>query len=92
MEKPAGKIILPKEVELLMENNNFQVRMVEKPLKINAVIFDYRLTGFSLYLSRSVAKTPMIWTNHPSILTSFQEHFDHIWVENGTTIASVLNR
>lgn len=90
VEKPAGKINLPKEVELLIENNDFQVRMTEKKLKVNAVIFDSNLTGFSLYLSRPVAETPMIWTNHPSILASFKEHFDRIWVENATSIERLL--
>jgi sugar-specific transcriptional regulator TrmB len=86
IERPAGEINIPKEVLHLMEKDNFQVKIVSKQLKINAVIFDDKLTGFSLYPSKAVAETPMIWTNHPSILASFQEHFDRIWVENGTAI------
>jgi len=90
IERPDGEINIPPEVLRLMEKDNFQVKIVSKQLKINAVIFDENLTGFSLYPSKALAETPMIWTNHPSIITSFQEHFDRIWIENGTTIQSVL--
>lgn len=90
VERPDGEINIPPEVLRLMEKDNFQVKIVSNQLKINAVIFDENLTGFSLYPSKSVAETPMIWTNHPSIIAGFQEHFDRIWVENGTTIQSML--
>ena len=44
-------------------------------MEVNAVIFDGALTGFSLYTSKSIGETPMIWTNQPSIIAGFQEYF-----------------
>jgi sugar-specific transcriptional regulator TrmB len=81
IERPFGEINIPKEVLLLMEKNNFQVKMIEKKLKINMVIFDDSLAGFSLYPSKSVNETPMVWTNQPSIIETFREYFDNRWAE-----------
>jgi sugar-specific transcriptional regulator TrmB len=81
LESPTNEIKIPKNVLSLMEKDNFQVRITNKQLKINTVIFDDTLAGFSLYPSKSVVETPMIWTNHPSIIESFRGYFDSLWSE-----------
>jgi hypothetical protein len=86
IERPFGEMNIPKEVLSLMEKNNFQVKITDKKLKINMVIFDDSLAGFSLYPSKPVNETPMVWTNQPSIIDSFKEYFDNRWSEKDITI------
>jgi hypothetical protein len=69
-----------------MEKDNFQVKIVNKRLKINTVIFDDKLSGFSLYPSKALAETPMIWTNHLSIIECFRRYFDTLWDEQQNNI------
>jgi len=84
IERPLGEINLTKELKSLMENDNFKVKIIDKSLKANAVIFDESLSSFNFYPSKAIGESPMIWTNHPSILSSFQETFNNLWNEANT--------
>lgn len=79
VEKPEGEFSLPQEVKILTENKNFQLKICDEKLRVNAVIFDDKICSFSLYPSKSVAESPMIWTNHTSIIAGFQEYFKKMW-------------
>ena len=81
IERPLGEINLTKEAKSLMENDNFKVKIIDRPLKANTVIFDESLSSFNFYPSKAIGESPMIWTNHPSILSSFQETFNNLWNE-----------
>lgn len=79
VEIPNGEILIPEEVKSLLKHRNYVVKIHNNPMEVNAVIFDGALTGFSLYTSKSIGETPMIWTNQPSIIAGFQEYFKKIW-------------
>lgn len=79
VEKPATDIVFPKEFKKILLNPQYQMRMVSDRLKMNACLFDEKMASFSLYPSRTLTETPMIWTNHPSLLVGFRDHFENLW-------------
>jgi sugar-specific transcriptional regulator TrmB len=79
IERPYGEICLPKGVKSLLAKPNYEVRLTHSHLKANVAIFDNKEASFSFYPSKALAESPMIWTNHPSILTAFQSYFENTW-------------
>jgi HTH-type transcriptional regulator, sugar sensing transcriptional regulator len=79
LENSNGEMYFPKEFKPMLSHPNYEVRMVRNKLKLNAAIFDDKEASFSFYPSRSLSESPMIWTNHPSLLVGFQDHFKNVW-------------
>lgn len=80
LEKPKGKINLSKEVKSILEHPNLQLKWTANQLKLNAAIFDRKEAFFCFYPSKSFSESPMmVWTNHPSLLISFLDHFENVW-------------
>ncbi len=79
VERPDGDFSLPEYAKTLIVNRNFQVKVSDEKLRVNAAIFDNTYCCFSLYPSKAIAETPIIWTNQPSIIAGFQEYFKKIW-------------
>lgn len=79
VEKPNGDFCLPQEFSGLKLNENFQIKFYKGILEINAAIFDDKFASFSFYPSKSIAESPVVWTNHPSILVCFREYFEKLW-------------
>ena len=80
LEKPKGKINLPKEVKSILDHPNVQLRWTAEQLKLNAAIFDRKETFFCFYPAKSFSESPMmVWTNHPSLIISFLDHFENVW-------------
>ncbi len=82
LEKTEGTISFPKELKPILTHPNYEVRLVRNCLKINASIFDDKEASFSFYPAKSLSESPMIWTNHPSLLVGFQTHFEKLWLES----------
>ncbi len=74
-----GTIRFPKQMSALMANKNYKVRLARKPLKINVEIFDEKEASLNLYPSKNIDESPMLWTNHLSLLTAFQAQFENDW-------------
>jgi sugar-specific transcriptional regulator TrmB len=68
-----------KETKKLMLHPNFKVRITQNPVQLNGAIFDGKEASINFYPSKSIAESPMIWTNQPSLLIGFQDHFDKFW-------------
>lgn len=66
-------------VQTLLSEPNFELRVSNNPLKTNAVMFDCEEGSFSFYPSKSLGESPIIWTNHPSFLAMFEDHFENVW-------------
>ena len=69
----------PKEFKKVLLHPQYEMRVVPDKLKMNACLFDDKVASFSLYPSRTLTETPMIWTNHPSLLVGFRDHFENLW-------------
>jgi HTH-type transcriptional regulator, sugar sensing transcriptional regulator len=79
IEKPAGDYYFSKEFKPVLTHPNYEIRVTSDKLKINASLFDIREASFSFYPSKTLSETPMVWTNHPSLLISFRDHFENVW-------------
>ena len=79
VEKPATDITFPKEFKKILLHPQYEMRAVSDKLKMNACLFDDKIASYSLYPSRTLTETPMIWTNHPSLLVGFRDHFENLW-------------
>jgi sugar-specific transcriptional regulator TrmB len=79
MENPTGEFFFSKEFKSVLTHPNYDIRLAAEKLKINASLFDDREASFSFYPSKSLAETPMVWTNHPSLLIGFRDHFENVW-------------
>jgi len=82
IEKPDGELGFPKELKQILSHPNYEVRIMPTPLKINAAIYDDKDACISFYPSRALADTPVIVTNHPSLLVGFLDHFENLWRES----------
>jgi hypothetical protein len=71
-----------KQMSALVLDKNFQVRLAKKPLEINVAIFDSKEASLNFYPSKGLSESPMIWTNHPSLLVSFQTQFEKDWASS----------
>lgn len=79
LENSNGEILFPKEFKKILNHRNYELRIVHNQLKVNAAIFDDREASFSFYPSKSLTESPMIWTNHSSLLIGFMDHFENLW-------------
>lgn len=79
IEKPTGELVFSKDFKSVITYPNYEIRIVEEKLKLNATLFDDKESSFSVYPSRSLGETPLIWTNHPSLLIAFRDHFEKLW-------------
>ena len=79
LEKPESKFNFPKYLLNLMSAPNFKLRFSKKPLITNAGIFDKKEATFNFYPSKTLKESPIIWTNHPSFLSMFKDHFRNAW-------------
>ena len=79
VEKPVMDFAFPKEFKKVLLHPRYEMRVVPDKLKMNACLFDDKVASFSLYPSRTLTETPMIWTNHPSLLVGFRDHFENLW-------------
>jgi Predicted transcriptional regulators len=79
IEKPAGDFYFSKEFKTVITHPNYEIRVTTDKLKINASLFDGKEASFSFYPSKALAETPMVWTNHPSLLVGFRDHFENVW-------------
>jgi sugar-specific transcriptional regulator TrmB len=70
---------LNEDIRALLSKPSFELKVTKDTCSVTAVVFDGREVNFALYPSKSISETPIIWTNHPSLIRLFQEHFENVW-------------
>jgi len=78
LAQPEGEISFPKDLKPLLSHPNYQVKVTNR-LQINASLHDDKYGCFSFYPSKSLSESPVIVTNHPSLLIGFKDHFENVW-------------
>jgi sugar-specific transcriptional regulator TrmB len=78
-DKPKFDCCLEKELWPIILDPNYKIGVVNEKPKINSLIFDDRVAGFVYYPGKPVAESPMVYTNHPSLVISFHEYFEKVW-------------
>jgi hypothetical protein len=79
VEKPEGKITFSEKIQALLVKPTFELRLSQGPLNINAAIFDENEATINFFRGKSLAESPIVWTNHPSFIEMCQDHFNKIW-------------
>jgi sugar-specific transcriptional regulator TrmB len=79
METPTGDFFFTKEFKSVLTHPNYNIRLATEKLKINASLFDDKEACFSFYPSKALSESPVVWTNHPSLLIGFRDHFENVW-------------
>jgi sugar-specific transcriptional regulator TrmB len=78
-QSEAGEIVFPKDCRSILKHPNYEIRIVRNRLKVNAALYDNQYGCISFYPAKSLAESPVIITNHPSLLIGFQDHFENLW-------------
>jgi sugar-specific transcriptional regulator TrmB len=89
LEAKKNEIRAHENIQALLKEKNFKLRLSESPLITNAAIFDDKEVVVNFFPSQPIAKSPIIWTNHPSFISMCQDHFNAIWRKVGKSTQAV---
>lgn len=67
--------ILDKNIETLVKNPNFQIRIIKKEIPVGLVIFDEKEVKFRTTQNL----VPTMWTNNQNVVKMIQIYFDSMW-------------
>ncbi len=70
---------LPVDIIEAHDNENTIMKTVIGNPRANSAIFDREQTSFSYYPDRPIIESPLILTNHPSLVEFAQTSFEQIW-------------
>jgi sugar-specific transcriptional regulator TrmB len=78
IQKPECETLIPENVQFLLEQPNFELRVIGCP-QSNFGVFDDGEATFNFFPSKSLKESPIIWTNHPSFISMAHDHFERVW-------------
>lgn len=79
VEKTQQKIEFSADVQSLLAEPNFELKLTPSSPPTNMAIFDNKEAAFNVYPSKLIAESPIIWTNNPGFLAMCQDHFKRLW-------------
>lgn len=79
IDMETSEAISDENIQLLLQKQSFNLRLCRGLLKTNSALFDKKEATVNFYPSQSLAESPLIWTNHPSLISMCQDHFEAIW-------------
>jgi sugar-specific transcriptional regulator TrmB len=79
IEAADSEIMSHENIKALLKEPNFELRLTRGSLRTNAAIFDQNELTISFFPAVSLGESPLIWTNHPSLMSMYQDHFEAIW-------------
>lgn len=71
--------VFPDSVKTLLKNPNIEMRRLKKASKTNYAIYDSKEVAFNYTPLKPMREATTLWTNHPSLLAIFKEHFETLW-------------
>jgi sugar-specific transcriptional regulator TrmB len=86
LEAFNNEIRAHENIQALLKEKNFKLRLSKSPLITNAAIFDDKEVVVNFFPSQPIAKSPIIWTNHPSFISMSHDHFNTIWRKVGKSL------
>ena len=72
-------LLFPKNIRPVLENPQFKIKLIQKPLSNNFIIFDNNEAIFNFLPGKTLGKSPVMWTNHPGLICMAIDHFEKIW-------------
>jgi sugar-specific transcriptional regulator TrmB len=79
LDAHSNELASLKNVQTLLKNQNFDLRISRRRLKTNAAIFDQNELTINFHPSQPLSESSIIWTNHPSFISMCQDHFKTVW-------------
>lgn len=81
LDKPKNEWHIEKELWPIILHPNYKIGVIPDKPKVNSIIFDDRVAGFVYYPGEAIAESPLVYTNHPSLVVSFHEYFEKVWAK-----------
>ena len=82
VNQPQNEDVFLKKLQTLLTHPNFKLGIMATEcgiIKVNMAVFDGKDSNFNFFPSKMLNESPVISTNHPSILAMFQSHFEACW-------------
>lgn len=79
IQLPDFETRLPENLKCQLLSDNFEIRATYKFLESNIGVIDESMGFLNLYPAKSLSEAPLFYTNHPSLLTMYGDHFRKIW-------------
>lgn len=76
---------LPKSLDPILGNPNFKIKPVAATQNINSAIFDQKEATLNYFPCKNLGESPLIVTNHPSLIELAQGYFESIWVKENNS-------
>jgi sugar-specific transcriptional regulator TrmB len=77
-EKPCNQQSYFKSLKGLLESG-LETKYLPKNPKVDMAIFDQKGAIVGLCSAASLSDSTYMWTNHPSLLAIYQDHYDTVW-------------
>ncbi len=81
VHKPEDTGSWSETVQILAENPLFKLKILYNSPDTRCGIFDYKEVFIATYPSRGAFQSPALWSNNPSLIIAFQDHFEKMWLE-----------
>jgi sugar-specific transcriptional regulator TrmB len=78
-DKPLRERVLLEAAGDMLANPNFQLRFIHDRPKAIMAIYDKKQAIVAVYPEANFQKSPVILTNHPSLIAMYQDHFELVW-------------
>lgn len=76
---PNGKKKLPRSIQQSHKNDNTVIKTIIGNPKINYSTFDQEQTSFSFFPDKLITDSPLVLTNHPSLVALAHDSFERMW-------------
>jgi sugar-specific transcriptional regulator TrmB len=77
-EKPCNQQSFLKSLKSLLESG-LEIKYLLKNPEADIAIFDRKEAIITLCSAASLSDSTCMWTNHPSLLAIYQDHYDTVW-------------
>ena len=71
--------VFPDAVRALLGSSGFKLKLTRDVRNINSAIFDQKEATFNFFPSKTIAESPLMYTNHPSFVVMCQGYFESVW-------------
>jgi sugar-specific transcriptional regulator TrmB len=79
LEETECETDFPDNAKELLKKPNIEIRVLKKASKTNYAIYDNKEVAFNYTPLKPLREAMTIWTNHPSLIAIFKEHFETLW-------------
>ena len=82
VDQPLNEDAFLRKVQILRETPNFKLGILPSRhgcIQVNMAVFDGKDSNFNFFPSKMLNESPVVSTNHPSLIAMFESHFETYW-------------